>query len=119
MLGSEVCYAEQEAVEYTSSQVRDFLHLRRLFYARLGQLSRERQALLKQMPEAGITSQLAVRLPVKIGLCHARYAQKALWQSADADHAYAPLCSHAAHTYWHVLTHCAYVLMTTCLLLVP
>ena len=42
----------QGACDYTHSQQKDMLHLRRLFYGKLGQLSRERSAILSRQPEA-------------------------------------------------------------------
>lgn len=43
----------QEALKYTDSQQQDILHLRRLFYSKLGQLARQRAALLQKVPGAG------------------------------------------------------------------
>lgn len=40
----------QVALKYTEAQEQDLLHLRRLFYGKLGQLARERAALLSKMP---------------------------------------------------------------------
>lgn len=40
----------QAAVNYTESQQQDMLHLRRLFYGKLGQLSRARAAIMDHMP---------------------------------------------------------------------
>ena len=37
-------------MKHTEAQEQDLLHLRRLFYGKLGQLSRKRAALLKKMP---------------------------------------------------------------------
>lgn len=42
--------AMQVALKYTEAQEQDLLHLRRLFYGKLGQLARERAALLSKMP---------------------------------------------------------------------
>ena len=39
----------QESMQYTERQVQDIMYLRRLFYHKLGQLARERQALLHNM----------------------------------------------------------------------
>ena len=36
-------------MQHTDSQVQDILHLRQLFYHKLGQLARERKALLSSM----------------------------------------------------------------------
>ncbi len=47
----------QAALNYTDSQKQDLLLLRRLFYSKMGQLSRERDALLGQMPAASATCQ--------------------------------------------------------------
>ncbi|KAL0055380.1 hypothetical protein WJX82_011516 [Trebouxia sp. C0006] len=38
-------------VSYTSEQVKDLMHLRLLFYSRIGQLCRERKALLRHMAD--------------------------------------------------------------------
>lgn len=43
----------QEALKYTESQQQDLLHLRRLFYSKLGHLARRRAALLQKVPGAG------------------------------------------------------------------
>ncbi|KAL0031337.1 hypothetical protein WJX79_004570 [Trebouxia sp. C0005] len=40
------------AMNYSESQKQDILHLRRLFYGKLGQLSRARAAIMDQMPAA-------------------------------------------------------------------
>ncbi len=63
----------QEAFGFTSSQTRDLLCLRRLFYGRIGQLVRERQALLAKMPVAGEITQRMKSQPVKVGFHEARY----------------------------------------------
>jgi len=42
----------QAATNFTESQQQDMLHLRRLFFGKLGQLSRVRAAIMKQMPAA-------------------------------------------------------------------
>ena len=42
----------QAAMNYSESQKQDILHLRRLFYGKLGQLSRARAAIMDQMPAA-------------------------------------------------------------------
>lgn len=39
----------QTVLQYTEEQEQDLMHLRRLFYGKIGQLCRERRALLKQM----------------------------------------------------------------------
>ncbi len=39
-------------MDYSESQQQDMLHLRRLFYGRLGQLSRVRAAIMTHMPAA-------------------------------------------------------------------
>lgn len=39
-------------MKFTEAQEQDLMHLRRLFYGKLGQLARERAALLKKMPAA-------------------------------------------------------------------
>lgn len=43
----------QVALKYTEAQEQDLMHLRRLFYGKLGQLARDRAALLKKLPAAG------------------------------------------------------------------
>ncbi len=40
----------QAAMNYSENQKQDILHLRRLFYGKLGQLSRARAAIMDQMP---------------------------------------------------------------------
>ena len=40
----------QVALELTEEQQRDMMHLRRLLYNKLGQIYRDRQALLNKMP---------------------------------------------------------------------
>ena len=42
----------QATMDYSESQQQDMLHLRRLFYGRLGQLSRVRAAIMIHMPAA-------------------------------------------------------------------
>ena len=42
----------QAAMNYSENQQQDILHLRRLFYGKLGQLSRARAAIMDQMPAA-------------------------------------------------------------------
>ena len=39
----------QEVINFTDSQQQDMLHLRRLFYGKLGQLARERASILQQV----------------------------------------------------------------------
>lgn len=39
----------QTVLQYTEEQEQDLMHLRRLFYGKIGQLCRERRAILKQM----------------------------------------------------------------------
>ena len=39
-------------MDYSESQQQDMLHLRRLLYGKLGQLSRARAAMMAQMPAA-------------------------------------------------------------------
>ncbi len=41
----------QTVVSYTPEQVKDLMHLRLLFYSRIGQLCRERKALLRHMAD--------------------------------------------------------------------
>ena len=40
----------QAAMNYSETQKQDILHLRRLFYGKLGQLSRARAAIMEQVP---------------------------------------------------------------------
>jgi len=42
----------QATMDYSESQQQDMLHLRRLFYGKLGQLSRVRAAIMAHMPAA-------------------------------------------------------------------
>ena len=42
----------QVRLSYTDSQVRDLLHLRRLYYGKMGQLYRQRKELRSQVPLA-------------------------------------------------------------------
>ncbi len=42
----------QAAMNYAEEQQQDMLHLRRLFYGKLGQLSRVRAAMMAHMPAA-------------------------------------------------------------------
>ena len=63
----------QDAYDFTPSQTRDLLSLRRLFYGRIGQLVRERQALLAKMPVAGEITQRMKSQPVKVSFHEARY----------------------------------------------
>ncbi len=42
----------QPKMAYTESQVRDLLHLRRLYYGKMGQLYRQRKELRAQVPLA-------------------------------------------------------------------
>jgi len=62
--------ALQEALKYTDSQQQDMLHLRRLFYGKLGQLSRERASILKQVELAGVTCQPSQPMPFNRGFIH-------------------------------------------------
>ena len=62
----------QVAIDYTPCQIRDLLHLRRLFYGRLGQLLRQRQALLDEMPAAGDKTDSTKPKPFRLSYCHAR-----------------------------------------------
>ena len=39
----------QATIAYSAQQIRDLMHLRRLFYSKVGQLCRERKALLSHM----------------------------------------------------------------------
>ena len=41
----------QVSLDLTESQQRDVVHLRRLFYGKLGALARQRQQLLRQVPK--------------------------------------------------------------------
>lgn len=44
----------QTTKNLTDAQVQDLLHLRRMFYGRLGQLMRHRKQLLSQVPKTGL-----------------------------------------------------------------
>ena len=46
----EVSACMQVAMEFSKKQQQDMLHLRRLFYGKLGQLSRARAAIIDQLP---------------------------------------------------------------------
>ena len=48
--------AVQTALQLTEAQQVDLMHLRRLFYARLGALARERKQLLQQLPVTGAST---------------------------------------------------------------
>jgi hypothetical protein len=41
----------QAVVSYTQEQIKDLMHLRLLFYSKIGQLCRERKALLRHMAD--------------------------------------------------------------------
>ena len=45
----EVLHCLQAVVSYTAEQIKDLMHLRQLFYSKVGQLCRERKALLRRM----------------------------------------------------------------------
>ncbi len=62
----------QATVDFTPSQEKDLLQLRRLLYSRTGQLLRERQALLNRMSDAEQKAQLIMSQPVRLGYCCAR-----------------------------------------------
>lgn len=64
----------QEALKYTDSQQQDMLHLRRLFYSKLGQLARQRAALLQKVPGAG--SELVHYKPVTFNHGYQHVADK-------------------------------------------
>ena len=46
----------QAAMQYSEAQIQDLLHLRQLFVHRMGQLARERKALLENMAHCNMTS---------------------------------------------------------------
>ncbi len=46
----EISACMQVAMDFSKSQQEDMLHLRRLFYGKLGQLSRARAAIMDQLP---------------------------------------------------------------------
>ena len=50
-VGGPLILSIQAVVAYTSDQIRDLLHLRQLFYSKVGQLCRERKALLRRMAD--------------------------------------------------------------------
>lgn len=73
----------QATKNLTDDQVRDLLHLRRLFYGRMGQLMRERKWLLSQVSDIGDSSptgvpsldQLAQQLKLNGALEYNAYTQ--------------------------------------------
>ena len=81
-------------MKFTEAQEQDLLHLRRLFYGKLGQLSRERAALLKQMPAPAqhseavsfhrgfrnVAEQLALTKEVSDQLCANHAAESSVYQ---------------------------------------
>ena len=60
----------QAALQYTEAQEQDLLHLRRLFYGKLGQLARERAALLRKMPAACNVPENNEPISFHLGYCH-------------------------------------------------
>jgi len=62
----------QATMDFTPSQKKDLLQLRRLLYGRTGQLLRERQALLNRMSDAEQKAQVIMSQPVRLGYCRAR-----------------------------------------------
>lgn len=71
-----------DAYDFTPSQTRDLLSLRRLFYGRVGQLVRERQALLAKMPVAGEITQRMKSQPVKVSFHEASDALGEMTETA-------------------------------------
>lgn len=61
----------QVALKFTDAQEQDLMHLRRLFYGKLGQLARERAALLKKMPAAANEGENREPLSFHSGFRHA------------------------------------------------
>ena len=84
----------QVAMKLTEAQEQDLLHLRRLFYGKLGQLARERAALLQQMPSPAqpneavsfhrgfrnVADQLAQTKEVSDQLCANHAAESSVYQ---------------------------------------
>ncbi|KAL0038103.1 hypothetical protein WJX79_002782 [Trebouxia sp. C0005] len=73
-------------MDFTPSQERDLLQLRRLLYGRTGQLLRERQAFLNRMSDAEQNAQLIMSQPVKLGYCHASDALGEVTKIAEQLH---------------------------------
>ncbi len=60
----------QEVLNFTDSQQQDMLHLRRLFYGKLGQLARERASILQQVDAAEPSGQPFQPMPFNLGFRH-------------------------------------------------
>ncbi|DBA92646.1 hypothetical protein WJX77_002725 [Trebouxia sp. C0004] len=73
-------------MNFTPSQAKDLLQLRRLLYGRTGQLLRERQALLNRMSVAEQKAQLIMSQPVKLGYCRASDALGEMTKIAEQLH---------------------------------
>jgi len=60
----------QAILRFTDSQQQDMLHLRRLFYGKLGQLARERASILQQVDAAEPSGQPSQPMPFNLGFRH-------------------------------------------------
>ena len=60
----------QEILNFTDNQQQDMLHLRRLFYGKLGQLARERASILQQVDAAEPPGQPSQPMPFNLGFRH-------------------------------------------------
>jgi len=65
----------QAILRFTDSQQQDMLHLRRLFYGKLGQLARERASILQQVDAAEPSGQ-------PLSQCHATWVSGILLTSS-------------------------------------
>ncbi|KAL0048945.1 hypothetical protein WJX82_002927 [Trebouxia sp. C0006] len=59
-----------EILNFTDNQQQDMLHLRRLFYGKLGQLARERASILQQVDAAEPSGQPSQPMPFNLGFRH-------------------------------------------------
>ncbi|DBB14398.1 TPA: hypothetical protein ACH3X3_004698 [Trebouxia sp. C0006] len=73
-------------MDFTPSQKKDLLQLRRLLYGRTGQLLRERQALLNRMSDAEQKAQVIMSQPVRLGYCRASDALGEMTKIAEQLH---------------------------------
>ena len=62
-LGPDLCFQLQPRKQYTAAQVKDILHVRGLYYGKLGQLYRERKELRSQVPFACVDASEAQSAP--------------------------------------------------------
>ena len=70
----------QETLKYTEAQEQDLLHLRRIFYGKLGQLARERAAVMSKMPSSAQPS-----APISFHLGHQHVAKQLAVTKEAAD----------------------------------